>query len=743
MNNTHLPQKPEILPPLQKPSKTKGGAKRPKFAHPDPETDRISKQHHEEQVKRDKENRAKQKKEEDRRLAKAYESIQKERSLTPAQLGQLGRMVTAEWCDRHEIYPAAMAFLFKYHGSDLQRVRFMEPSEGHIEIVQRYSQPNYSPPEAYYCPLWEAAVRGLPQRSWERTCEDTNQSLVITEGEFKAIAACRIGIACVALGGTSSYSSKARGWTWLPTLDRVKWKGRHVYIVNDSDAVNNIWVRIAETKLALRLIQRGAIVHIVRIPPDGDKKVGLDDYIIKLERQRKNAHEAVQKLLHDTPEWNKDLPLHEMNAEFVYCKKPSCVVELDTMDLIGCQQLVSEVLADKQHIVSTGKDKEKPVSTARAWMHWEGRNKVDYQTFKPGQPLFIDERGKRLLNRWQGWACEPVKGGVEPYLELLDHVFRDAKCEIWEKGVLVKTMKSSVWFEQWAANRVQSFKRSMHAVVLHGIPGTGKSMLGMMIGLVHGVHFQLIDQNDLDSSFTGHMECKTFMLADEAATKQNKYSSLPERLKSYITCPTVRINEKFIKKYDMPNEVQLLFTTNHDDAMHIEDKDRRYFVHHITAGEIGKEFRDRLGKWMEDPGSPAALLYHLMHVDCSGYDPFGPAPMTEAKKEMQDASRTALDNWMKQLSEDPESVVPHLDYRPDFKDPGYTQFIKDPKVPDQATPEEVLCMFQGNGRGQGYYNPASVGLALKRWKFERAGGDKKVTKDAGKAKRLWWLRKPK
>lgn len=178
----------------------------------------------------------------------------KQRGFTLAELARLGRVVDAAECAEWGIYPAAPGFNIEYPGSETVRHRYFEPQCN----GQRYGQQAGGTVQAYYCPLW---------KDWDATCKDASVPLLITEGEFKAAAACKAGFPCIALGGVFNFASARLGQNWIPSLDRPRWDGRPVYIVFDSDAAVNPMVQLAEDRLAKRLVERGTRVHIVRIPP--------------------------------------------------------------------------------------------------------------------------------------------------------------------------------------------------------------------------------------------------------------------------------------------------------------------------------------------------------------------------------------------------------------------------------------------------------------------------------------------
>src|SRR5262249_3070738 len=80
--------------------------------------------------------------------------------------------------------------------------------------------------------------------------EDIATLLRVTEGELKAVKASQEGFPTVALPGVWSWKMRVHGKS-LPIqgLDRIAWKGRHVAIVFDSDAVDKPGVAWAEYAL--------------------------------------------------------------------------------------------------------------------------------------------------------------------------------------------------------------------------------------------------------------------------------------------------------------------------------------------------------------------------------------------------------------------------------------------------------------------------------------------------------------
>lgn len=131
-----------------------------------------------------------------------------------------------------------------------------------------------------------------------------NGELLITEGAKKALKSVRDGFPTIALPGVWNFKAKGES-SLLPTLERIQWQGRVVKIVFDSDAATNEGIRHAESWLARNLKTRGAKVSIVRLPSDGDGKVGLDDYLIK------HGPAKLRELL-DAPQEADDLPYEEL-----------------------------------------------------------------------------------------------------------------------------------------------------------------------------------------------------------------------------------------------------------------------------------------------------------------------------------------------------------------------------------------------------------------------------------------------
>ncbi|TWU08849.1 hypothetical protein CA54_40860 [Symmachiella macrocystis] len=154
-----------------------------------------------------------------------------------------------------------------------QRVRPDTPrTSGKDKRPIKYESPRKSQNRAYF----------PPHDCWSSVIEDTQQRIMITEGEKKAAKACQEGFPTIGLAGV---------WNWKPEstkvdslivdLDTINWSGREVVISFDSDIATNENIQDAESRLANLLTKKGANVRVARIPEAKDgSKVGVDDFLV-------------------------------------------------------------------------------------------------------------------------------------------------------------------------------------------------------------------------------------------------------------------------------------------------------------------------------------------------------------------------------------------------------------------------------------------------------------------------------
>lgn len=158
------------------------------------------------------------------------------------------------------------------------------PNEKDGKLV-KYESPIGSGVKLYFPP-----INSLGDR-----LADTSVPLIFTEGEKKSAKANQEGFSCVGLGGVWSWvKSRPKGpdgkkigkHELHPEFDMIALAGREVFIVFDSDLAEKPDVQRAEYAFGQCLIERGAIVRLVRLPngPTDSNgkpaKVGLDDYLI-------------------------------------------------------------------------------------------------------------------------------------------------------------------------------------------------------------------------------------------------------------------------------------------------------------------------------------------------------------------------------------------------------------------------------------------------------------------------------
>ena len=153
-------------------------------------------------------------------------------------------------------------------GRPYVRLKFERPV--HLgEKSAKYMSPQgsgnraYIPREAH-----EAAARGEP--------------LLLTEGEKKALCACRNNLPCIGLVGVYGYWDSATQ-DLLDELKRYFIAGRQLTCIVDSDAWCNMDIVLAAKRLSHIASLRGCLFKVLVLPPSVNTtdKVGLDDAIVE------------------------------------------------------------------------------------------------------------------------------------------------------------------------------------------------------------------------------------------------------------------------------------------------------------------------------------------------------------------------------------------------------------------------------------------------------------------------------
>ena len=121
----------------------------------------------------------------------------------------------------------------------------------------------------------------------EEVLHDTSHSLIITEGEKKTLKGVQEGFRIIGIPGVSCWKKRETNQSKpVDEFKLIKWRNRVVYIIFDSDAIDNLNVQKAEEQLCKHIAKMGSKPVIGRLPkPNGEDsdrfkgKFGLDDFL--------------------------------------------------------------------------------------------------------------------------------------------------------------------------------------------------------------------------------------------------------------------------------------------------------------------------------------------------------------------------------------------------------------------------------------------------------------------------------
>ncbi|WP_139199422.1 primase-helicase family protein [Pseudooceanicola nitratireducens] len=181
-------------------------------------------------------------------------------------------------------------------------------------------------------------------------------------------------------------------------------------------------------------------------------------------------------------------------------------------------------------------------------------------------------------------------------------------------------------------------------LIISPAQGVGKDTLGIALARVLGYdNAYFLPDDALSDGRFDFMKSSSLVVVPEIMCGERR--EVANKLKPLITQEIIRINEKNVKPYRVPNHANFMMYSNYENAAYVEDQDRRYFV--IICRQQPKSpayFDDFYSKiW----GKEIAAFAHALHTrDLSTFNPHAPAPHTEHKDTVRNATQNGVEAWL-------------------------------------------------------------------------------------------------
>jgi hypothetical protein len=370
----------------------------------------------------------------------------------------------------------------------------------------------------------------------------------------------------------------------------------------------------------------------------------------------------------------EDVAVERLNKEYVFLTQRSLIVRLKDGKIVNKEQMRDRFAGTFVNLGDDGAYRKK--TAFDAWFKSPKRYQLDDFVMAPGKgPVF-----NNCLNLWRGWGVSPRPGNVKPWKEVVNHLFGEGS-------------EQAKHFEQWVAYPIQhpGTKLSTATVIWSTQQGIGKSLIGATITRLYGEHATTISARELHDQYNGWAKNALFVVGEENSGSDRRADS--NRLKNMITGATHHIHEKYQPAIELQNLTNFLFTSNHPDAFHVENEDRRLFIVSANVQPKTREFYDDYAKWMNSEEGPAALMDYLMHLDLTGFNPYGHAPHTEARAEMIEMSKTDVERFAADVFSD--------------------DFVDNVIHAEVISLDELTDRFNSTTKGQ-KSNPTAMAKALRR-----------------------------
>ena len=226
--------------------------------------------------------------------------------------------------------------------------------------------------------------------------------------------------------------------------------------------------------------------------------------------------------------------------------------------------------------------------------------KVVYNPFEGG---IYEEYGEKFYNTYRPTNVLKMAKTLEKQ-KIENKNWKDVfkNCPAFEllfQNLTNQDDKALEYFINWIAGSFHS--KLPTTVLLHGAQGTGKDLLfqNLFLKIYGKANTAQISNKQLRDNFNSWAENKMFVLANEVKQDFKKDDGLTNELKELITNDSINVNIKFGRQYVAMNFFNMMFFSNLDVPLSLEEGDRRFTIIRTSDTPI-KKIVESLGMTIED-----------------------------------------------------------------------------------------------------------------------------------------------
>jgi len=514
------------------------------------------------------------------------------------------------------------------------RVRLLNPVG-----KMKYCQARQSGSHIYFprTPMWQIAAinLGIP--------------VIITEGEFKAHAISKaiqtegLPHVCLAVPGVSSWTDKS-GLPVHKDLMAILYEkslaSRDVYILYDYDGKSddgepNEQVALEENKLAITLAGLGAKVHLCRIgkfKPMKGQKYAIDDHLLI----GGTLSEVLMSCIEPTMIKNSE-EYRLYTARTQWAIHDGQWIRLHDGRQFNAQRIKVE-LANNTWIRPAPNGRTVTIKLSDAYPSWSKR--LDLR----GIGIYPKHQGLKITpdgyyNFMKPWKYEPLEAEPTEWLQWCQYFFKDAP-------------EFEDFFHNWVAQIIQKpWERNNTTIqIISPRQGIGKSFIIGWVAEMIGDMALSIGPDRLFEKFNQHVLNRILITVDEPSTDNARHA---DELKNLITSNTLTLEAKNQDAIFVTNYVNYAFTTNHAKVTTVNEGARREAIYkpHSLDPAVCSELIYKVKDWCETKNGFEIMMHFYSTRDLTNFDAKAPAPMSDHKKEVIQASKSAWSQFAQDVWE--------------------------------------------------------------------------------------------